>query len=184
MKQGASWDTIRSSSGQYWYIVNGHVLASFSWITELLLNRHKEYTRLVTKKGYTVLPSKTDKNSFRKSKKYIKIIQCWVSFHWIVIQRRLPFSFKLLTLQNGKWNVVNVFPAAWKLFRWLTLVVVWGDGVTYKQVKIVVNKWKRKEEKRKKKEKGERENSPKKKGKGSRGQNALSDLNHWWLWII
>ena len=78
-------------------------------------------------------------------------------------------SFKLLTLQNGKLNVVNVFPAAWKLFRWLTWVVVWGGGVTYKQVKIVINKWKRKKK---------RENSPKKKGRGE-GSKMLSVT-----WII
>ena len=78
----------------------------------------------------------------------------------------------------GVTNVVNVFPATWKLFRWLTCVVVWGGGVTYKQVKIVINKWKRK-----KKEKKERK-IPKEEGDGRREQNALSDLNHWWLWII
>ena len=26
----------------------------------------------------------------------------------------------------------SFFPAAWKLFRWLTWGVVWGDSVTYK----------------------------------------------------
>ena len=54
--------------------------------------------------------------------------------------------------------------SAWKLFRWLTWVVVWGGGVTYKQVKIVINKWKRKKKKKK------RENSPKKKGRGEGGK--------------
>ena len=73
----------------------------------------------------------------------------------------------------GVTNVVNVFPATWKLFRWLTCVVVWGGGVTYKQVKIVINKWKRK-----KKEKKKRENSPKKKGTGE-GSKILS-----LTWII
>ena len=50
-------DHLCDNIGEYWYIVNGHVLALFSWITELLLNCHKEYTRLVTKKRYlTIIP--------------------------------------------------------------------------------------------------------------------------------
>ena len=64
--------------------------------------------------------------------------------------------------------------SAWKLFKWFTWVVVWGDGVSYKQVKIVINKWKRKKEKKKKKKK----NSPKKKGRGE-GDKMLS-----LTWII
>ena len=63
--------------GQYWYIVNGHVLASFLWITEFLLNRHKEHTRLVTKKRYTVLPSKTDN-------KFLSLISKNISYAMLI----------------------------------------------------------------------------------------------------